>query len=273
MSTFARAAVRRVTGPRVYLRRGYRVSITPTDEALPVGGPVVSASVVALRSAQRFRAVMFESRVFVLDQLLVGDHYLRELRRLRDRIEARASDRRLHVLDCGANVGLFTLCSRFVLRPRVRVVGFEPFHENRLLCERNWKGSCDLVVRPEALADVDQQGIPLYVRSTTGATIVEEEAAGFDVAPVQVDTARLDALWPQLGLPRADLVKLDIEGAEEAALAGAAETIARDRPFVICSYEHPTNHPERLVELLDAIGGYTHADDPIRRLLTFEPPA
>jgi FkbM family methyltransferase len=267
----ARAAARRVVGPRVYLRRGYRVTITPTRRELPIGGPVVAASVFGLRRAGHFRALMFESRVFILDQFIVGGHYVSELRRLRREIESRAGDGRVYIADCGANVGLFGLFSSLLLRPQVSGVGFEPFHENRLLCGENWRRHQRLVVRPEALADVDTSAAPLYVRTTTGATIVDAEVTEPVPHTEQASLARLDTLWPELDLPRVDLVKLDIEGAEESALTGAIETIGRQRPFVICSYEHRTNDPQRLIALFAGIGGYSHRDDPSRKLLTFEP--
>jgi FkbM family methyltransferase len=214
---------------------------------------------------------MFENRVFILDQFIIDGHYVSELRRLRWEIESRAADGRIYVVDCGANVGLFGLFAPWILRPAVLGVGFEPFSENRLLCEENWQRHELLAVRPEALADTDQREMPLYVQTTTAATIVNAEVTVPAPHTTTVETARLDTLWPQLGFPRLDVVKLDIEGAEELALAGAVETIAQHRPFVICSYEHRSNDPDKLIALFDRIGEYSHRDDAERKLLTFEP--
>ena len=89
---------------------------------------------------------------------------------------------------------------------------------------------------------------------------------------VRVAAARLDTLWPHVGLPRVDLLKLDVEGAEEAALTGAAETIGRHRPFILCSYEHASNDRDRLTEIVKGIDrGYLSRDIPDLQLLTFEP--
>jgi FkbM family methyltransferase len=267
-----RAAIRRVTGRRAHLRRGYHVLLRPTGDAFPIGGAVLEASVTALRNGKRFRAKIFEDRVFVLDEMIVGGQYLEELRRLRRGIEGRASDGRVYLIDGGANVGLFTLLASLVLRVSVHSDGFEPFEENRCLCENNWRDR-DHRVHPESLSDEDDGQVPLYLRSTTGATIMPLEPRLDDTPIVKVSTARLDTLWPRLAIPRVDLVKLDIEGAEESALAGSAGVIEQHRPFILCSYEHRGNNRQRLVELVTRrVPGYAIHDDAHRRLLTFTPP-
>lgn len=51
-----------------------------------------------------------------------------------------------------------------------------------------------------------------------------DEAGELEVTQVTIDS---------LNLPRCDLIYLDIEGGELAALAGAAETIAKFRPVIV----------------------------------------
>jgi FkbM family methyltransferase len=54
---------------------------------------------------------------------------------------------------------------------------------------------------------------------------------------VQVEAVTLDSFVERAGIDRLDLIKLDIEGAELAALQGARETIRRFRPKLqICLY-------------------------------------
>jgi FkbM family methyltransferase len=58
--------------------------------------------------------------------------------------------------------------------------------------------------------------------------------------PGPVVTTTIDDLVRERGLERVDFVKLDIEGAELDALAGAAETLRRFRPrLAICAYHRP----------------------------------
>jgi len=263
--------VRRFAGSRAHLRKGYRLSFAGTQLSFPVGGPVTEVSVVAFRDRRRFSAWVFEQRAFVVDELILGGHYLSEVRRLRRQLVARATDGRFYMVDGGANVGLATMFISAALPVAVRSAGFEPFEENRVLCEHNWRRAGH-VVRPEALSDADSECVPLYLRSTTGATIVPTEPNTKGVPRFSVATARLDSVWPQLGFPRLDLLKLDVEGAEEAALSGAAATIARDRPFILSSYEHSGNSVARAVAIISSISAsYAVRDDRSRRTLTFAP--
>lgn len=238
---------------------------------MPVGGPVVDVSVVSFRDRRRFHARVFEERRFILSEVMLGGQYVVEIRRLRMALARRAADGQLNLVDAGANVGLVTLFITAVLPVPVRSVGFEPFPENRTLCEHNWK-KLGHVVRPEALSSTDSAEAPLYLRSTTGATIVAAEPDAANALQIGVATARLDTVWPELGLSRLDLFKLDIEGAEEAALEGATETIRQHRPFILCSYEHAGNSAEKQVELVtSADPAYEVSNDTLRRMLTFEP--
>ena len=70
-------------------------------------------------------------------------------------------------------------------------------------------------------------------------------------------TVSLDDLVDRRGLRRVDFVKMDIEGAEPAALAGGAETIARHRPRLALAVYHDVAHPWQLADALEEIApGY-----------------
>jgi FkbM family methyltransferase len=186
------------------------------------------------------------------------------------------------VIDAGANVGLFTLFTHAEL-PHIRLnaVGFEPLSSNRALCESNWaRNGLDAIVRPEALANRHGDRAVIHVISTTGATINPEEVRAYEAQRSRkvpegevVELATLDALWSSLGLARVDLMKLDIEGAEEWALQGAAEVITTYRPAIICSYEHATNSSDAIKELITSYGAYDVLDSSEGRLLAFRPRA
>ena len=55
---------------------------------------------------------------------------------------------------------------------------------------------------------------------------------------VLVPLTTIDKLVAELKLPRVDFIKMDIEGAEVPALAGAHETIARFKPRLAIATEH-----------------------------------
>ncbi len=61
---------------------------------------------------------------------------------------------------------------------------------------------------------------------------------------------RLDDFVREQGLERVDFVKMDIEGAEQQAIEGAAETIRRFRPKLALSAYH---RPEDMYQLMDMV--------------------
>jgi FkbM family methyltransferase len=150
------------------------------------------------------------------------------------------------------------------------VWGFEPVYANCELADQNWAGMPHTVYWLALGARFER--LPLHLMSSTGCSLMQAEAdewvreTGNDV-PVVVDTD-VQPLDGFAAIDRVDLIKLDVEGAELDVLVGAAQTISRDRPFVICSYEHPSNVKS---ELIAALPGYDVRDDEATRLLTFSP--
>jgi hypothetical protein len=50
---------------------------------------------------------------------------------------------------------------------------------------------------------------------------------------VEIPAKTLDSLLEAAALPRVDVVKIDVEGAEEYVLAGAAKLLATEQPLTI----------------------------------------
>ncbi len=214
------------------------------------------------RPSRTFKAAVHAD--FLFSEFIEQGQYVRELRRLRPKIRARGGVS--VVVDGGANDGLFGVFAAAMLDP-VTLVGFEPIDANVSQCEANWT-KIRHTLHPVALGD--RHGTArFHLVSLTGSTLYPDEAAHAKPGPLQtvaVEVIPLDSLH----LGRVDLIKLDVEGAEEDALRGATETVHRCRPFILCSYEHHVNNRERLKQFaLDQ--GYTVRDDEQRRLLTFEP--
>jgi hypothetical protein len=74
-----------------------------------------------------------------------------------------------------------------------------------------------------------------------------------------VPVIRLDDFVHEHGTSRVDMIKIDVEGTEHHVVAGAGQTIARDRPILILEITGPALVPDhagrRSIEsLLSSIG-------------------
>lgn len=137
-------------------------------------------------------------------------------------------------LDIGANIGFHTLSLSRLVGPSGKVVAFEPNSENlRLLLaslEVNAVDNVELV--PLALDGArGWSHFTTHVGSNGG--LVREEAPQFvEGGGFIVPTGALDDLITG----PVDFVKIDVEGGEGRVLAGAGETIRRNRPVVITEF-------------------------------------
>lgn len=147
------------------------------------------------------------------------------------------------VLDCGANVGVFT---RFALNAGARlVVAIEPAPDNLECLRRNFRNEIEqrrVILVPKGVWDREDT---LELRVDP-----ENQAADTFVIPLQsatgsvrVPLTTIDHLVSELALDRVDFVKMDIEGAEVRALQGARETLQRFHPRMSLSVYHQDDHP------------------------------
>ena len=157
------------------------------------------------------------------------------------------------VLDVGGHLGTFT---RFALNKGARlVVAFEPEPINIACFKKSLLNEIRTgkVILVEAAA-WDSSGTLSFelgpgVRSYAGRVVSD---GGFTVRAVTIDET-----VERLGLDRVDFIKMDIEGSERAAAAGARETIARFGPrMALCVY-HKEDDPEVIPRIvLDARPDY-----------------
>jgi hypothetical protein len=92
--------------------------------------------------------------------------------------------------------------------------------------------------------------------SPGGAKPEPDQSSGADT--VTVLTGRLDDILPRSLWPRVAMVKLDIEGAEVAALRGAAELLRSARPALLVEVvdDHLTRQGSGEAELADLLAGF-----------------
>jgi FkbM family methyltransferase len=156
------------------------------------------------------------------------------------------------VLDCGANVGVYT---REALSAGARlVVAIELAPENLECLRRNFVEEVragSVVIYPKGVWHQDDV-LTLYVDSENAAadSVVLRPKTSREGPKVPLTT--IDKLVGELKLDRVDFIKTDIEGAEQNALAGAKETLGKHRPRLAISAYHRPDDPEKIPELVRA---------------------
>jgi FkbM family methyltransferase len=159
------------------------------------------------------------------------------------------------IIDAGAATGMFTVAAA-VRYPEARIHAFEPSPRQRILLARNVRLNRfvpRVTVWPLGLWDAEGT---LAFR-THGSM---SSFAGVSMLPAGLpfgERARVTTLDQWAGAMTVDLIKMDIEGAELEALAGARGVLARDHPDVLVQAYHPRDGArtlERCAALLADLG-------------------
>jgi FkbM family methyltransferase len=154
------------------------------------------------------------------------------------------------VLDCGANIGLYTLAA--LARGASLVVAIEPALDNVECLRRNLAGyvaSGRVLIYPKGVWDRDDV-LRLNVQPSNSASYsVALRYRGSRPGP-QVELTTIDELVRELELQRVDYIKMDIEGAEREALRGGAATIRRFKPRLTISMEHRYDDPRGIPQMV-----------------------
>jgi FkbM family methyltransferase len=170
--------------------------------------------------------------------------------RIYDRGEARIQPGDT-VLDVGGHLGTFT---RYALRRgAARVIVIEPMPDLAACLERTFAAEIAAgivtVARVAAWRENTSLGFDTGAQSTMGR--VHE-----GVGALQVPGEAIDALVRRLGIAKVDFIKMDIEGAEVAALEGAAHVLRAHHPrLAICIY-HGAGDAEAVPQAVFAAAPY-----------------
>ena len=154
--------------------------------------------------------------IFILHEILTFKAYdLSKILQMRPRIRT--------VVDLGANIGLASLFFHDVLAPE-RLIAVEPVASNFALLQSNLSFAGSSIVCEHAAVN----------RTAGFAQIVDAQAAtwGAQFAPAAAGpNAVLQTTVPDLmranGLDRIDLLKIDVEGAEEQIFAEEADWLSK----------------------------------------------
>jgi FkbM family methyltransferase len=142
------------------------------------------------------------------------------------------------VYDCGANIGYFSVVLAQLVAPGGHVYAFEPSpHSLKCLQSASRLNQLDnLTVVPRA---VWHQSDTLRLACAGRSSLVSDHLEGVfgeaahEESFVEINTISLDEFVYDDGNPPADLIKIDIEGAEGKALLGARRLLEEHRPTLL----------------------------------------
>jgi FkbM family methyltransferase len=169
------------------------------------------------------------------------------------------------VLDLGANAGLYTVIAARAVGPRGHVYAFEPGERALALLRRNIAINhlTNVTVIEAAVSDVTGTASFAVATDTALGSLANTERDDQAIAGWQtVKTIRLDDAVTQHDLEVVDFIKIDVEGAEKLAFAGAPRLLARPAPLTILFEAFETNAHAfgyTVRELLDLLREYGFA--------------
>ena len=153
------------------------------------------------------------------------------------------------VLDCGANVGVYT---RTALSAGAKlVVAIEPAPLPLECLRRNFAAEIQagrVAIYPKGVWNKDdtlEMSVDPGLASTAASVALDHGTKG-----VRVLLTTIDKLAAELKLERVDFIKMDIEGAEPQALEGAMATVTKFHPRMAISLEHRPSDPDRIPALV-----------------------
>lgn len=172
-------------------------------------------------------------------------------------------EERMTFLDIGANEGFYSVFAASRGGKAGRVIAFEPSERECVRLTRNLElnGLTNVVLERVGIADADGEAVLRLCeyghegQNTLGAFAYQIEQAGSQ----NVRLRSLDAYLDEHPVDRVDVVKVDVEGAEERVLRGAIRTLQRHRPILLLeinsrSLEFQGSSPRNVATVLREAG-------------------
>lgn len=186
--------------------------------------------------------------------LLEGRYEKAELEWLEKIILRRESALFDTIVDVGANIGNHAV---FLSQYAKRVIAFEPNPITTLVLRANLALSQtdNIEVLEVALGESDAWAeLVLYVQGNLGGSQLHTCKCGPTSRHATVRVRTGDTVLREVcPLGRIDLLKIDVEGAELAALSGLENTLRQDRPLVLFE-GNSRGERERVMNLLETFG-------------------
>ncbi len=154
------------------------------------------------------------------------------------------------VLDIGAQQGIYCCRAARLVGPEGRVFAFEPHPINYGYLQRN--------VQQNHLENVTAYAFGLFDKSGTFPIHVHPFSVNHSLintgseTTVEITCMTLDECAKRFSLPPADLVKIDVEGAELKVLEGGVAYLRQSKPRITMEYEIYDDLP-KMKDLLEGL--------------------
>jgi FkbM family methyltransferase len=147
-----------------------------------------------------------------------------------DTVQYLKSIKPTHFVDVGAHYGFYSLLVARNVGQKGKVYAFEPDPSNYKLLLKNIKANnMEDIIVPVNKAVSDRIGVITFFpgkESGGGSLYASRYTASKSIT---VETVTLDEFFEHEGWPAIDVIKIDIEGAEKAALEAMKKMSARNR--------------------------------------------
>ena len=170
------------------------------------------------------------------------------------------------VIDAGANIGLFTIKAGKEVGPEGRVIAIEPDETHLNFLRRNIEANrlTNIEIVPKGVwSEKIERNLYLYDNTGHHSLYSNEEfpKGCKQTGTVKLELDTIDNISGELGCKKVDFIKMDIEGAELEALAGAKEALSsNDVKLAVAAYHRVHGEPtyKTLIPKLQQIGYEVH---------------
>jgi FkbM family methyltransferase len=146
-------------------------------------------------------------------------------------------------VDAGACYGLYTLAASKIVGESGRVIAFEPASRAFRVLQKNVALNClaNVLAFPMALTANSGKAL-LHHHPNVGCDSLGRDHSFTETAE-EVATESLDNALRKISVGHVDVIKMDVQGAEELVLRGAKRILEASRPIVIFEVYPPCTIP------------------------------
>ena len=140
-------------------------------------------------------------------------------------------------VDVGANLGIYTLVASRIVGHSGRVIAFEPSVQSLPLLQKNitLNSLTNVTAFPVALSEKAGR-VRLYHAGSCPSGNSLGHHPSFPGSFETVLAESLDDVLQRIPVGRVDVIKMDVQGAEELVLRGAQKTLASKNPVIIFEF-------------------------------------